>query len=277
MQSFYRNKLIVITEAVVAAFLLIGGVASAQTVTQGYKSDTVLQKGMIVGLDAKDLAKVIPINYTQYNLLHGVVVNPSDSLILIGNNTTSVYVSTTGRASVMVDDQNGNLKPGDYVALSSISGIGDKATDTDPLVLGKALTAFNGADTAQQIGTAQVKDGTGKTVVLHIGYVSVDITIGKNPLLRTDNSLPRVLSKASNLVAGKVVSPVRVYVSLLILAITAFVSGSLIYGGVKSSLVSIGRNPLSKKTITRSLTQVVIVGLLVFLSGVFGVYLLLKL
>jgi hypothetical protein len=113
--------------------------------------------------------------------------------------------------------------------------------------------------------------------VLHIGYVSVDITIGKNPLLRTDNSLPGVLSKASNLVAGKVVSPVRVYVSLLILAITAFVSGSLIYGGVKSSLVSIGRNPLSKKTITRSLTQVVIVGLLVFLSGVFGVYLLLKL
>ena len=251
MPNFYIKKMFIIIESVAAVFLLFSAVATAQTVTQGYKSDTVLQKGMIVGLDSKDLTKVIPINSSQYNLLHGVVVNPSDSLILIGNNMTSVYVSTSGRASVMVNDQNGNLKPGDYVALSAISGIGDKATDRDPLILGKALTTFNGTDTAQQIGTVQVKDGTGRAVALHVGYVSVDITIGKNPLLRTDNSLPGVLSKASNLVAGKVVSPVRVYVSLLILAITAFVSGSLIYGGVRSSLVSIGRNPLSKKSYCR--------------------------
>jgi hypothetical protein len=277
MPKLNLKKILLTIESAIAVFLLFNCVASAQSVTQGYKSDTLLQNGMIVGLDPKDVTKVEPINSAQYNLLHGVVVNPSNSIILIGNNSTNVYVSTSGRVSVMVNDQNGNINPGDYVALSSVSGIGDKAIVTDPLVLGKSVSAFNATDSAQQIGTVTVKDSTGKTSSLHIGYVTIDIAIGKNPLIVTDNSLPSILSRASNLVAGKIVSPVRVYVSILVLAITAFVSGSLIYGGVRSSMISIGRNPLSKKVITRSLTQVVIVSLLVFLSGVFGVYLLLKL
>ena len=277
MPKLNLKKILLTIESAIAVFLLFNCVASAQSVTQGYKSDTLLQIGMIVGLDPKDVTKVEPINSAQYNLLHGVVVNPSNSIILIGNNSTNVYVSTSGRVSVMVNDQNGNINPGDYVALSSVSGIGDKAILTDPLVLGKSVSAFNATDSAQQIGTVTVKDSTGKTSSLHIGYVTIDIAIGKNPLIITDNSLPSILSRASNLVAGKIVSPVRVYVSILVLAITAFVSGSLIYGGVRSSMISIGRNPLSKKVITRSLTQVVIVSLLVFLSGVFGVYLLLKL
>jgi len=277
MPNLNLRKILLTIESAIAVFLLFNCVASAQSVTQGYKSDTLLQNGMIVGLDPKDVTKVEPINSGQYSLLHGVVVNPSSSIILVGNNSTNVYVSTSGRVSVMVNDQNGNINPGDYVALSSVSGIGDKAIVTDPLVLGKSVSAFNATDSAQQIGTVTVKDSTGKTSSLHIGYVTIDIAIGKNPLIVTDNSLPSVLSRASNLVAGKIVSPVRVYVSILILAITAFVSGSLIYGGVRSSMISIGRNPLSKKVITRSLTQVVIVSLLVFLSGVFGVYLLLKL
>jgi len=277
MPNLNLRKILLTIESAIAVFLLFNCVASAQSVTQGYKSDTLLQNGMIVGLDPKDVTKVEPINSGQYSLLHGVVVNPSSSIILVGNNSTNVYVSTSGRVSVMVNDQNGNINPGDYVALSSVSGIGDKAIVTDPLVLGKSVSAFNATDSAQQIGTVTVKDSTGKTSSLHIGYVTIDIAIGKNPLIVTDNSLPSILSRASNLVAGKIVSPVRVYVSILILAITAFVSGSLIYGGVRSSMISIGRNPLSKKVITRSLTQVVIVSLLVFLSGVFGVYLLLKL
>jgi len=277
MPIYNFKKILIALESAIAAVLVFSCIASAQSVTQGYKSDTLLQNGMIVGLDPKDVTKVEPINSSQYNLLHGVVVNPSSSTILIGNASTNVYVSTSGRVSVMVNDQNGTISPGDFVALSAVTGIGDKATPTDPLVVGKSISTFNANDSAQQIGTVTVKDSTGKTSTLHIGYVSVDIAIGKNPLLITDNSLPSILSRASNLVAGKIVSPVRVYISILVLAITAFVSGSLIYGGVRSSIISIGRNPLSKKIITKSLVQIVIISLLVFLSGVFGVYLLLKL
>ena len=73
------------------------------------------------------------------------------------------------------------------------------------------------------------------------------------------------LRRASELIAGKPVNPVRVYLSLVILAMAALISGSLIYSAVRSALIAIGRNPLSKKSIIRGLFQVVLIGLMVFL------------
>ena len=65
--------------------------------------------------------------------------------------------------------------------------------------------------------------------------------------------------------------------SLLVLLIASFVSGMLLLSGVKSAMTAIGRNPLAKKAIYRSLVQVVISSLIVFIVGIFAVYLLLKL
>ena len=107
--------------------------------------------------------------------------------------------------------------------------------------------------------------------------MTVDVSIGKNPMLKSNNDLPTALRRASELVAGKPVSPIRVYMSLAILVVATAISGSLIYSAVRSSITAIGRNPLSKKAIMRGLFQVVIIGLIVFISGIFGVYLLLKL
>jgi len=51
----------------------------------------------------------------------------------------------------------------------------------------------------------------------------------------------------------------------------------VMYSGIRSGMIAVGRNPLSKKSIIRSLIQTVIAGLIIFLAGVFAVYLLLKL
>ena len=85
------------------------------------------------------------------------------------------------------------------------------------------------------------------------------------------------LRRASEAIAGKPVSPARVYISIIVLLAAAAIAGSLIYSAVRSSVIAIGRNPLSKRSIIRGLFQVVIIGILVFLSGVFGVYLILNL
>jgi hypothetical protein len=55
------------------------------------------------------------------------------------------------------------------------------------------------------------------------------------------------------------------------------VAGSMLYAGVRSSMISIGRNPLSKQSIVKSMVQVIITSFMVFILGIFGVYLLLKL
>jgi hypothetical protein len=275
VQTF--KKTFIFVGAIILALFAVASLASAQTVTEGYGSDSILQRGMIVGLKKDDLRKVEPINNDQFDRIHGVVIGANDSAVLLGNDNEKVYVASGGRFTVLVSDQLGDINPGDFVTLSSVSGIGMKAGDHDPVILGKALEGFKGSDTNQLVGTAKVKDTTGKERQIRIGRVIVDVSIGKNPLLKNDNTLPSALKRASEMIAGKSVSPVRVYLSLVILAISAMIAGSLIYSAVRSSLIAIGRNPLSKKSIIRGLFQVVIIGLMVFLSGIFGVYLLLKL
>ena len=55
------------------------------------------------------------------------------------------------------------------------------------------------------------------------------------------------------------------------------IAGSLLYSGIRSSVISIGRNPLSKESITKSLLQIILTSIIIFLIGLFGVYLLLRL
>jgi hypothetical protein len=54
------------------------------------------------------------------------------------------------------------------------------------------------------------------------------------------------------------------------------VAGIMLYSGARSSLISVGRNPLSRSVIIKALGQVVVLSLIVFISGMFAVYLLLK-
>lgn len=271
------KKVLALFATTFVAVLLCGAnIVFAQVVTQGYGSDAVLQRGMIVGLKKDDLRKVEPINSDQYDRIHGVVVGANESALLLGRDDEKIYVSNGGRLTVLVSDQNGDIKPGDYVTVSSISGIGMRAGDYDSVVLGKAIETFSSNDANQIIGTAKVKNSTGGEQQIRIGRLMVDVSIGKNPLMKNDNSLPDTLRRASEIIAGKPVSPVRVYISLAILTCSTIIAGSLIYSAVRSSLIAIGRNPLSKKSIIRGLFQVVIIGLMVFISGIFGVYLLLK-
>lgn len=270
------NKILLACITAAAALLYVVPVV-AQTVTQGYGSDSLLQRGMIVGLKKDDLRKVEPVNSDQFDRVHGVVVGANESAVLLNRENEKIYVATGGRNMVIVSDQNGDIIAGDFVTVSGVSGIGMRAGTADPIVLGKAIDSFKGSDSNQIVGTAKIKDSKGVEKQIRIGHVTVDVSIGKNPRLKADDSLPEVLRRASEYIAGKTVSATRVYISLALLIISSIVAGSLIYSAIRSSLIAVGRNPLSKKSIMRSLFQVIIVGFMVFLSGIFGVYLLLKL
>ena len=272
-----NNKKIFLAIVAILSIFLFTLSVNAQTVTQGYGADSVLQVGMIVGLKKDDPRMVEPISSNNAANTQGVVVAANDSAVLLGNDNEKVYVASGGRFKVLVSNQNGDINTGDYVAVSSIDGVGMVANSDNPIVLGKAITDYRSSDTNQVISTAKVKNSSGKEVQLSLGYVVVDISIGKNPLARNDNNLPAFLSKASETIAGKPVSATKIYISLIIMFLATAVAASLLYAGVRNSMIAIGRNPLSRKLIVRGLFQVVFIGLIVFLCGIFGVYLLLKL
>lgn len=249
---------------------------SAQSVTQGYASDEPLERGMLVSLRDGDGSRIDPAEFANALRLHGVVVNPNDAPVTLSAESQKTFVATVGRYDVLVSNEKGNIKQGDYIGVSSIKGIGTKVDDKSSMVIGKALADFDGK--SGSLSSTDLKDNGGITTKVGIARIAVDIGIGANPLAKPEDvNLPGFLKKASESIANKRVSTVRVYLSLAILMASVAIAGSMLYAGVRSSMISIGRNPLSKQSIIRSLMQIIVTSFIVFILGIFGVYLLLRL
>jgi hypothetical protein len=268
------RKLLLVAAAVCMMSLPVAaGSALAQTVTQGYGSDELLQKGMMVAVRADDSSKVEALKPESLDRLVGVIVDPNDSPVTLSRDGQKVFVANSGTFEVLVSDQNGPIKNGDYISVSSLAGIGMKADDSQEIVVGRAASGFEGK--GDSIGSTS----TGDFKKINFGRIHVNIAINKNPLKKTPEKdrIPDFLQRVGGAIADKPVNASRIYAAAAIFTVSAIITGSMLYSGIRNSLVAIGRNPLSKKTITRSLMQVVLFSLIVFISGLFGVYLLLKL
>lgn len=247
----------------------------AQNLTQSYNSDQSLERGMIVEIDKSDPSKVKASSLTNISQMHGVVVNANDAPVALSTAGNKYFVAKNGQYEILVSNLGGKIAIGDYITISAISGIGTKAGIVEEAVIGKALEVFDGQ--ANVIESSQVKNSAGKDIKVQIGRIKADIAVGRNPLQKAkDPNLPSFLKKAAEKIAGKEVSTVKIYLSALVFFVSSAVSFVLMYGGVRSGVISVGRNPLSKKSIVKSMLQVIVTGLIVFLLGLFGVYLLLR-
>jgi len=266
--------------AVICAALLPAMVLAASDtdgIAQSYNTDQTVRQGMIVGLKQGDSTKVVPLRSDDITDMLGVAISASAAPITLSGTATAgqVYVATTGQYNVLVSDQNGPVHAGDYISISALNGIGMKAQDDQSVVLGRAVadlsTAANGASTAVVTGS------TGKRTVT-IAPLPVTIAITGNPNHgHGSGDLPGFLQVASSSIANKPVAAPRVYMGIAVLLLTACIAGSLLYSGVRNSMVSIGRNPLARRSIVRGLMQVILVSITIFVIGLFGVYLLLRL
>jgi hypothetical protein len=250
------------------------GVLYAQSVTQGYGTDEALQTGMIVGTVEDNPEKVESITLEQLDRLLGVVVDANDSPITLSDQEQKVFVATVGRYDVLVSDQEGEIKPGDFVTISSLSGIGMRATYEQSQIVGRAVEAFNGKDGV--VGTSSLTDTKGESRNVDIGRIEIDVGISQNPLAKSAAVTPEWLGKIGQAIAGKSLSPARIYISAAIFLVGSFIAGAILYAGIRSSIIAVGRNPLSKRTILRGLLEVIFTSLIVFIVSVVGVYLLLR-
>jgi len=248
-------------------------------VTQSYNSDSSVQVGMIVKLKDKDPSSVVPLAYGDIKDMLGVLVPQNNATIVLSPQTVKqqqVLVATSGTYSVLVSNQDGPIKVGDYITISALDGVGMKASEAETQVLGKAAAAFSG--TGNVIGTITLKTTAGHDSTVALSRIPVDLTIAHNPLFsKSADYVPSFLAKAAVAIANRPVTAARIYLSLVILFITSLVTGNMLYSGVRSGMAAIGRNPLSKKSIIKSLIETVMAGLIIFVVGVFAVYLLLKL
>ncbi|HUC87929.1 MAG TPA: hypothetical protein VMR95_02175 [Candidatus Binatia bacterium] len=269
---------LVAAAAVVVSITLFASPAKAETtaVVESYASVGNVQPGMLVALVSGQSNTVQALTANNISDMFGAVVNPADTSAILSpsSGTQNTYVATNGDYDVLVSNQDGSIAAGDYITVSSLNGIGMKAGSTQSLVLGKALSGFNSNSTIVNTDSLVVN---GKTTTVELGEIPVVIDIVRNPALNQVADLPGFLKHITQAVTNKPVDAARAYISLAILIITVIVVAVMLYSGISSSIISIGRNPLSKHSILSGLIGVSLTSIAIFIVGLFAVYLLLKL
>lgn len=245
---------------------------------QRYAADAALDNGTIVTLTDAGTRLVARAPANNPAAMFGVVVDPNRLPLRIADEeiANEVHVTSSGTYNVLVSTQAGAILPGDFVTLSAVSGVAMKADSDDKIVFGRAAGAFDGQGVT--MGSTTLKDSQGQARQVALGSVPVTIDIRNNPNeISTKVNVPEPLERVGQAIAEKEVDPIRIYLSLAITLIGTTAAIVVIYAGVRNSVISIGRNPMSKKSIFRALLEIILTSFLILIISLFAVYLLLRL
>lgn len=254
---------------IVFSQLSAAAAAKDSALAQGYQADNSNGKivtGTLVSYKPGSSGAVeLATNATADRLVGIAGHNP---VIAISNGQNHVQIVLSGTTLALVSDINGAVKSGDKIAPSPIAGVGMKAT-TDGQIIGTA----QGAVTPTK--TISITDKSRKGHTVHIGYVTIQVgsTYYQAP---GSTFLPPFMQNIANSLAGRQVSLMRVMVAALVVML-GFVSViMLVYSGVRSSMQSIGRNPLAAPDIRRGLYQIILIAVAVTGSTALVGYLILR-
>jgi hypothetical protein len=270
-QSATRLKVIIgtlLAMVVLAPSLPVAAQSNSAIAQQFQTTEKDITVASLVGTQQGKANSIELATAKHANRLVGVV---SDyPLIELSNGESGVQVVTSGLTKVLVSDLNGAIAAGDKITISPIEGVGMKAMD-DTTIVGTAQAALT--DTQ----TKTIKDIAGKDVPVHIGLIPVQVgVVSYNAENGKKTIIPSFLQEVANNVAGRNVSAVRVLMAALILLLLFVSVTILLYSAVRSSIISIGRNPLSERAVRKSLLQVGLTVLGVLSFAVALVYIVLR-
>lgn len=246
---------------------------------KGYASDKPIDYGTIVELTGDKSDRIKVSSQSEMQNMFGVVIDPQHLTVRVtnGNIENETYVAVSGTYNVLVSTQAGSIAKGDFITMSAINGIGMKAGTEEPTVFGRAAAAFDGKGV--NLGKASLQNTEGKqTGEVILGSIPVTVDIRSNPNEKsTKVNVPDILERIGQAIAEKEVSPIRIYLSMAITAVSLVAAIAVLYAGIRNGVISIGRNPMSRRSIFRALLEVILTSLLILIIGLFAVYLLLRL
>lgn len=220
------------------------------TLSQGFTSNDTLANGSIVSLKSGTSDQVVASTAKSAGAVFGVVINSDSSLLSLNNGQTNqVQVATSGTVPVLVSDINGGIKNGDAITASGISGVGMKAT-FNTKVIGVAQEDLTANNSSNQ--TYKDKSGTHH---LQVGLISVLVNVAYYYKQPDKTIIPSAVQNVANAIAGKKVDSIPILVSSGIFVVTLIVVVSIIYAMIKSSIISVGRNPMSQAAVYRDVLQ----------------------
>ncbi len=260
--------LAVVTSLLVVAMYVVQPSSAIISVSQSYTADDALPLGSLVSLKKDTADHVIPSLTSNAENLFGVVITEDGSLLTLKNpQGKQVQIATSGTVPVIVSDVNGVIKQNDHITASPIAGVGMKAT-ANVRIIGIAQGDMKVTSEGKQEYTD--KDGHKQTVQL--GQVPTLVNVSyffKEP---EKSVIPTAIQNVANSLAGRQVSTVPIIISGAIFLVTIIVVMSLIYSMIKSSIISIGRNPMSQAAVYRGIIQLSALVLAILSGGIISIY-----
>jgi len=247
------------------------GVNATTTISQSYSTSDKLSLGSIVSLQKDSADQVVAASSSNVDSLLGVVIDAGDSLLsLTSNKDNQVQVATSGTTQALVSDINGTISAGDNITASPISGVGMKAT-TNSKIIGIAQSGLNNNSGSQQAYT----DKSGNKHTALMGQVTVLVNVSSYFKEPDKTLVPSALQNLANALAGRTVSTLPILISSAIFIMTLIVVVSIIYAMIRSSIISVGRNPMSQSAIYRDLIQLSALVLVILSVSMLSIYLVL--
>ncbi len=228
-------------------------IASALTpISQGFLTKSAPPMGTIVSLDKNSTDYVSPATVETGNGILGVVIQGNNSLLTVSDGKTNqVQVATSGVVPVLVSDINGDISAGDEITASPINGVGMKAT-TNAKVVG---VAQNDLKTSSNNQTQAYTDKQGHKHTVLLGQVLVQVNVAYYYRQPDKTIVPQAIQNLANALAGKPVDSLPIIISMAIFIVTIVIIVTIIYSMIHSSIISVGRNPMSQAAIYRNLMQ----------------------
>lgn len=248
------------------------GLASAEAISHSYAtSSDNISKGALLSLVASGSSKVEPADSaTNGGNLVGVAAD-EPLLSLSSGNERSTQVVIEGTTEVLVSDLNGDIRAGDKVTASPLSGIGMKVGDAAEIV-GTAQADLSKVKTVVRRVTGQ--DGRPRDV--KVGRLPVAVNVTYYSSGRDDTGLsafvPSFLQSLANTVAGEPVPPHKVLISFVTLFLGFAIVIVMLQAAIRGGVISIGRNPLAYGKLRRGMIDIIIASIAILVLSAVAAY-----
>lgn len=268
-RSIRRGGLLALTLSWLAYVVLPVGVHALTTISQGYLTTEKASVGSIVSLKDNSIDTVNLAASDNVDSLFGVVINTGNSLLSLGTaEKNQIQVATSGVIQVLVSDVNGKIEPGDQITASPLKGVGMRATNSVKVI---------------GISQGTLKTGTKETFTdknkqkheVLLSQVPVLVNVSYYYKQPEKTIFPSVIQNVANAFAGRKVSAVPIIISLIIFVVALIMVVSIIYSTIRSSIISVGRNPMSQSAIYRNLIQISALVLTILGATVIAMYMVL--
>ncbi len=270
-QNLKGTLVLLLVLPALAGIALPAGASALTTISQGYLSKDKLALGSIVSLLGNSSDQVNAATNSNVESILGVVIHNESSLLsLSSGGSNQVQVATNGIVQVLVSDINGKISQGDQITASPIKGVGMKAT-TSIKVVGISQGSLSESRGNKQ--TYKDKEGKEKSIVL--GEVPVLVNVSYFFKQPEKTVIPSTIQNVANSLSGKAVKPLPILISMGIFVVSLIVVASIVYSMIRSSIISVGRNPMAQSAVYRNVIQLSALVLVIMGVTVISIYMIL--